>query len=39
MSDKNDDRPRNIIDVDPITLLVVTIAALFLPIFIAGFWN
>lgn len=39
MSDKNDNRPHKVIDVDPVTLLVVTIAALFIPIFIAGFWN
>lgn len=39
MNDKKDDRPRNLIDVDPVTLLVITIAVLFIPIFLAGFWN
>jgi hypothetical protein len=39
MSEKKDDRPRNVIDVDPVTLLFITIAVLLIPLLFAGFWN
>lgn len=39
MSDKKDDRPRNSIDVDPVTLFAITIAVLFIPLILSGFWN
>lgn len=39
MSEKKDDRPRNIIDIDPMTLFAITIAVLFIPLLLSGFLN
>jgi len=39
MNDQKNDQPKNVIDVDPVTLLFLTIAVLLIPLLVAGFWN